>query len=140
MIQRSKVEKIIWGTLIRIFLFVGIFIIGFVSQYFFNSFIINTLGYYEPTGFFGFTLHISEPGWMFSSVFWGAIMYGIIGKRIDYIFITVVFLLTLLDFYQSENITPLMYLGLIGVLVVGNIIGYTLKQLRITFLSRNPTK
>ncbi len=68
--------------------------------------------------------------WDMASIFWAGILYGTLGKKIDYIFITGLFILCSLDFFFTENMTPLVYSGLVGATVLGVVIGYIINIAR----------
>jgi hypothetical protein len=95
--------------------------------------VLDVLNYEVPPGFFGFTLADWDIAWNLSSSLILGIIFGTLGKRIDYIFIIGMFLLFLLDFFFTENITLIMYLNLVGFTVGGNAIGFILKLLRQRF-------
>jgi len=71
--------------------------------------------------------------WFISSTLWAGIIFGTIGKKMDCIFIIGFFVLCSLDFLYTQNMTWLVYSGLVGAAVVGNAIGFILKLARQRF-------
>ncbi len=63
----------------------------------------------------------------------GGIILGVIGKKTDYVIISGIFLFGLWNYTGTGNVTLDMYLGLIGTLVLGNVIGFGLKLARRKF-------
>jgi hypothetical protein len=61
---------------------------------------------------------------------WISIILGTIGKKIDYVFILSLFILSSLEYFSAENMTMLVYLGLVVATILGNVIGFGLKILR----------
>lgn len=101
--------------------------LGIFTAFPFHEFNQNFFGYQKPPGFFGFTLADWELAQVLAMIFWSSLIYGTLGKKIDYIFIAIISLFSILDFFYTDNVTPIMYLGLIGVAVLGNTLGYMLK-------------
>lgn len=134
MVQKSLATSIILETVLRVLLLIICIAIGI---YFFpvtiHNFVVNTLGYQKPAGFFGFTFADWEVSWLISSSLFSGIIFGALGKKIDYIFIVILFFLSSLDFLFTENITFVVYLGLSGSAILGNVIGYGLKLARKKF-------
>jgi hypothetical protein len=128
MVQSTLVKSIL-GVIVRVFLLAGILIFGFLLSNPFYFFLVKTLGYHESCGGFfelcGFETEALSL--VISYIFWVTFVFGILGKKMDYIFSTILFLLAFLLFTQEKNITPQMYIGLIGVALLGNALGYILK-------------
>jgi len=137
MFQKIKFKTILFEILVRVLL-VGIGI-G-IGIYFFpltiHDFVVNTLGYQKPSGFFGFTLADWNVSWFVSATLWIGIIFGTFGKKIDYIFISIMFTVFSLSFLSTENMTLLVYSGLIGSTIIGNILGFILKLLRQRFFPK----
>ncbi len=102
-----------------------------------HSFVVNTLGYEKPSGFFGFTFADWDVAWFIASTLLAGIIFGTIGKKVDYIFIVIFFILCSLDFFYTDNMTLLVYAGLVGTTVVGNAIGFILKLARQKFFKNS---
>ena len=134
MVQRSRAEIIIWGIVFRFFVLIGVLILSFFTAspaWEFN----NVFGFKNPSGFFGYSVADWELAWMLTVIFWSGIIFGTLGKKTDYVFITGLLFFVLWDYYYSQT-TPLnMYFGLIGVLISANTIGYLLKQARMKWFS-----
>lgn len=130
MVSGKQIGAIIRGILLRVLLLVPIAIVSFFLQEPFYTFLIETLQYQEPPAFFGYNLYFFGLGWVLSWTFWSGIMYGTMSKKLDYFFIALIFCFSVWNLYISENVTPLVYGGLIGVAAVGLAIGYGLKLLR----------
>lgn len=104
----------------------GVFFFPFTT----HDFVVNILGYQKPPGFFGFTWADWEITWVLTSVFWSGVIFCFFGKKIDYFFLAFVVLFAIADYSYPPAVSPQMYLGLIGVALVGCAIGYGLKLLR----------
>ena len=128
MVQDSR-TSVAWGIGLRLILLVLVFVLGIFSEIPVTTFLTQTLQYHEPVGFFD-SLNGLETGFLsvfLSWIFWMGILFGGIGKKGDYIFIGISVILLALLFSQEAGSTPQMYLGLIGVAVLGNALGYCLK-------------
>ena len=136
MVQGTRVGLIIWAIVWRFLVFVSIVIISLFLQDPFYSFLINTLHYQEPAGFFGFSPYFFGLGWVLSWMFWSTIVYGTIGSKFDYLFVLFVFAFSLLNFFFTENVNTTTYLGLVGVALLGNALGYMLKVGKERWLGR----
>jgi hypothetical protein len=101
----------------------------FLPQVQLHSFVIDTLGYQSPPGFFGFNLQAWPIVWLMSSMFWVGVIFGTLGKVTDYILIGIFFIFTSFVLL-ADNITLYVYSGLIGTAILGNLIGFALKLLR----------
>ena len=132
----GKRTALAWSMLLRTLLLVIVLVLGIFTAFPFHEFNHNIFGYQKPPGFFGFTLADWEIASLLASVFWGGIIYGIIGRRVDYIFFVLIFLFTLWDYWYPPSVPPLMYLGLVGVAVLGNVLGYMLKVGRQNWFGR----
>jgi hypothetical protein len=131
MVQKSRALNIALAVLLRILLIVVASIIGlFFFPITIHDFVINTLGYIVPSGFFGFTFADWDVAWIISSALWVGILLGTLGKRIDYAFILLFFITSSFEYLYTENMTLLVYSGLVGATIIGNIIGFGLKLLR----------
>ena len=97
---------------------------------------METLKYQLPSGFFGFTFADWSISWFISTSFLAGAIFGTLGKRIDYIFVITLFVLASLDFFYTENMTPLVYSGLVGATLIGNVIGFILKLLRAKYFAK----
>ncbi len=95
-----------------------------------HDFVMGTLKYQIPSGFFGFTLTDWILSWEIATTFWLGVIFGTLGKKIDYILIAAFFVLSSLEFYSADNMTLLVYSGLVGAALLGNAIGFALKLLR----------
>lgn len=117
---------------LRALLLIVIMVVGFLfvpNQI--HSFVVNTLGYRNPPGFFGFTFNDWGIASGFFMIFLVGIVFGTLGKKIDYIFIALVFVLMSLNNYFTENMTWTVYFGFVGAAILGNLIGYLFKQARL---------
>jgi hypothetical protein len=95
-----------------------------------HDFVMNTLHYQIPNGFFGFTATDWFLSWEIASTFLVGLILGSLGRKIDYIFIITFFILLSFDFLSSDNMTLLVYSGLVGAAALGNAIGFGIKLLR----------
>lgn len=126
MVQRSRDTIITRAVLLRVLLFVSILVIGFYEGRLFLSFLTDKLNYKEVCSGFCF-LEGFGAGLLaltLSYSFWFGVIFGAVGKKADYIVIGVFFILALVMFY---GLSFQIYLGLIGVALLGNAIGYILK-------------
>lgn len=126
----SKVLKISLAVTSRLLLLVIVVILSAYTSETAHQLITETFGYQNPSGFFVPSWADSILAWTLTMLFLGAIFFGALGRRIDYIFIGIIILFTIWSFVGTDNVTNQMYLGLIGVAVVGNAIGYALKLAR----------
>lgn len=79
--------------------------------------------------------------WALSVVFWSSVIFSFLGKATDYVFVAMFLLFGVYVYINTEDVTPLMYLALLGVAVVGNLIGYALKVARMHFFpSQSPPR
>jgi hypothetical protein len=134
MVQKPLLlKKFIW-VILRIVLFI-IIILGsaFICEPFYN-FLTETLAYTRPSGFFGFTFADWELAWFLTFTLLGGIIFGALGKKIDYFFIAILIALDIWEWTGTENITPSIWMLLIAVIVGSNAIGFALKLLRQKFL------
>ncbi len=111
------------NILLRFGLLILIAILGYVCWPLFNFINVSVLQFHVGNAFGTYALigYATILGW----VFWGSVIFGALGKIVDYVLFTLIFCLALW-LYISTNSTP-MYVGLIGVAATGNIIGYVLK-------------
>lgn len=98
-----------------------------------HDFIINNFDFIDPGGFFGFSLADWEVTWVFSVILLSGVVFGTLGRKIDYFLIGILTLFGIYD-YSVPISSPKMYLVLALAIVAGNIIGFTLKLLRHRFL------
>lgn len=132
MTQRSETEKIIWGVIFRILAIAPILFIAAYTALPFQEWNEN-LGFHQSAGFWGFNLSDVILGWSLSYVFWIGLVFGTIGRKTDYIFCTLSFLFVLWVYLGTQYVIPSMYIALIAFAIIGNALGYLLKQLRIYF-------
>ena len=59
-----------------------------------------------------------------------------LSKKIDYAFIIIIFIFALWDYSYPPAVSFLMYIGLIGVALLGNALGYLLKLARLRWVGR----
>src|SRR3989344_7670928 len=126
MVQRSRTLKIILGMGARIVLLLAVFFIGLFTSTPAYNFIEGT-GYKPSDGFFGSSWGNWELAWVLASVFWGGIIFGTLGKRVDYIFFGLLFLFAVWEYSYPPIVSMQVYLGLVGVAVISFIIGFILK-------------
>lgn len=136
MVQRTRVVNLTFGIFGRLLLLVVAFGVGLVFfQVQIHQFVVETLGYQNPPGFFDMASWAEwDISWNIATSFWIGIIFGTLGKKIDYIFIIALFLLFSLDSLYTGNMTWLVYSGLVGATILGNVIGLGLKLLRLRFL------
>ncbi|HVZ75850.1 MAG TPA: hypothetical protein VG934_01100 [Candidatus Paceibacterota bacterium] len=132
MVQKSLAASVVKSIFLRILLvFAALVIGGFFFPITIENFVTHTLGYHNPPGFLDMPSWADwSLSWDMASIFWAGILYGTLGKKIDYIFITGLFILCSLDFFFTENMTPLVYSGLVGATVLGVVIGYIINIAR----------
>ncbi len=136
MAQKSSVVKITLAILSRILLLLAAVICGaFFFQITIHEFVVDTLKYQLPSGFFGFTFADWDISWFIASSFLAGIFFGTLGKKMDYVFIITFFGLSSLDFLYTENMTALIYSALVAATVIGNVIGFGLKLLKQKYLA-----
>jgi hypothetical protein len=123
--------------LFRLFLLFAILILSALTSTIAHDVILNIFGYQIPSDF-------SDTGswadwslaFVTTSLFWSGIIFGTFGEKIDYVFVALTILFAAWEYIYSSNITPQMYLGLIGVAVIGNLIGFCLKLARQKWFTR----
>lgn len=129
---QGQVVKMIRLIFSRAFILIGAFFIGiFTSSPFYN--LIQRFSYQSPGSFFDFSLGGWEIAWVLSWVLWASVLFGIFGKKIDYIFLFFLLLFALWDFSSPTYVPQAIYIILGGVALVGSIIGFGLKLLRLRF-------
>lgn len=134
---QSALGKRVLEVILRIILIVVAFGIGaFFFSNTIHGFVLDTLKYQIPNGFFGFTFADWDVAWFISSSFWIGIIFGTIGKKIDYYVVFLFFILFSFDFFYTENMTSLVYSGLVGATILGNLIGYMLKIGRQNYFAK----
>ena len=134
MVQKSSAKSVGLGILLRIlFLVLALGIGVFFFPFTIHDFVVNTLGYQKPSGFFGYSFADWEIAWLLCSVLWAGIIFGTLGKKVDYIFFSVIFFFTLWDYSYPPAVPFKVYLGLMGGAAIGNVIGFGLKLARQRF-------
>jgi len=137
MVQGTQIVKVIKEILIRVSLLIAVLIAAYFTTDFFHDFNENFFHYINPPGFFSMA---SLAEWFLALdlalVFWSGIFFGIMGKNFDYILIGLTILLAFWGYSGTENVTQQMYLGLIGVAVLGSFLGYCLKLARERWLTK----
>lgn len=93
-------------------------------------------GYQNPPGFFIPSLADWGLAFAIAILFWGSILFGGIGRKTDYFIAAVFFIFSLWTFVYTDNVTPLMYIGLVGMALLANAIGYALKLFRLKWLKK----
>ncbi len=136
MVSGTLIKKRAGTIIIRILLSIVILVLGMLTALPFFEFIQNVFDYQSPSGFFGYAFTDWELAWVLAMIFWSGIIFGSIGKKTDYIFISVFLIFGFWGYLYTENVTPQMYLGLIGVALLGNTIGYMLKIGRRNWFGR----
>ena len=130
----SKGVKITVDILVRILLLAALVVVSAYLSDPAHNLLVNELGYQNPAGFFMPSWADSILAWNLTFVLLSLITFVSLGKKLDYGILFLVLLLTLWIFTGTDNVTPPVYLVLIGVGVVGSAIGYGLKFLRLRFL------
>lgn len=120
----------------RILFFLSVIVMGAFSSGFFYSLNEKIFEYQNPAGFFIPSLADWGLAFALAVVFWSGTLFGLIGKKIDRILILFFILFGLWTYVYTDNITPQMYLGLVGVALLGNTIGYGLKLARLRWLKK----
>ena len=137
MVQGAQIVGVVQAILIRILLLALVFTAVYFTTDIFHNFNENTFHYINPPGFFSMA---SLAEWFLALdlalVFWTGVMFGAVGKKTDYILIATIFLYALWGYSGAANVTQQMYLGLIGVALLGNALGYMLKVGKERWLGR----
>jgi hypothetical protein len=115
----------------RIGLLLGVVLVSMLTSSPAHNLLINTFHYQYPPGFFGFSLNDWELALTMTMPVWGGIVFAGIGKKIDYIFILLIFTLSFIKFAGSSNVTLDMYGALVGAALIGIFLGYVLKVARL---------
>jgi hypothetical protein len=136
MATKSRAAVIVWGILLRIILLCVVIALAAYSAHFFLDILENYLGYKTPSGFFGFTFADAFVALDLGLLFWGSLIFGILGKKIDYLIVFLLLLSALWEYFGTETITTNMYIGLVIALLVGSVIGFVLKLARQKFLPK----
>jgi hypothetical protein len=134
MTQKSQTEKIIWGIIFRITLLPLIMLFAFLFSRNFQELISYGLSYPRCGGgtLLGDTTFCGDfLGIIISFIFWLGIVYGFLGKKIDYVVIGIFLVLALSFFLTDQNVSVQILSTFIIFAVVGNIFGYLLKQIRL---------
>ena len=90
-------------------------------------FMENILGYQRSSGFFGFSIEHLVLSFIMALILWVSTFFGALGTKVDY-WVIGGFLILAFIIFQGSSIN--MYLGLIGVALLGNFLGYLLKLAR----------
>ena len=125
-----------FNILLRIFLLFVVIALGAFTALPTHTFVIDSLRFENPSDFFGSSWADWSLAWILASLFWGGIVFGVSGKKIDYFFTLLLSVIGFLGFVYTKNVMPLMYLGLVGVAVLGNVLGYMLKVGRQNWFGR----
>jgi hypothetical protein len=134
MVQNSRASVIVWNILLRLLLFIVVIIVGFFPPLQLYLFINEGLGYVSPGGFFGFDFSDWEVTWIIAWTFWSGLIFGMLGKKIDYFIILFFVLFALYDFSTPTPVNPNLYILLVSTIVSSNVIGFALKLARQKFL------
>lgn len=132
MVQRSRIIKIILEVGVRVVLLVAVFFIGLFSSTPAYNFIEST-GYQPSDGFFGSSWGNWELAWVLASVFWGGIIFGFLGKNIDYIFFALLFVFAVWEYLYPPTMPSQVYVGLVATAIISFLIGFGLKLVRQRF-------
>ena len=128
--------KLILGLLRVTFCF-GVIAIGAYTSGPFYQLNNDVFGYQNPPGFFSIpSLADWILAWVLAMIFWSGIFFGTIGKKIDYILISLFLIFGLWNYLYTDNVTSQMYLGFIGIALLGNALGYLLKLARLRWVGR----
>ncbi|HVV38890.1 MAG TPA: hypothetical protein VHD31_01015 [Candidatus Paceibacterota bacterium] len=120
----------------RMFWLIFVLVIGFILVDGFIPFVTQYLGYSESSTFFGAFQGFATDflALVFSYALWVSVIFGALGKKADYIIIT---LYAFLGFFLLYNLSLKIYLGFIGVTILGNLIGFCLKLWRQRFFKNS---
>jgi hypothetical protein len=136
MASKHPVAVIVWKISLRFIFLIAVFTFAFYCSDVSFEILKKYLGYITPPGFFGFTLADFFVSLELGSVFISGIMFGALGQIIDYP-VTLLFLIWgLWDYHGIPTVTTNMYLGLLGAIIIGNLIGFALKLFRQRFLPK----
>jgi hypothetical protein len=128
MVQGTQAIKVIKDILFRFALLIVVLVATYFSTDIFHNLNDSTFHYINPPGFFAMA---SLAEWFLALdlalIFWSGVIFGALGKKSDYIFIVLIILYAFWGYSGTSNVTSQMYLGLIGVAVLGNFLGYILK-------------
>ena len=127
--------KLMYGLLRTSFILATIVLAAYTTSPFFelNQ---NVFHYQNPSGFFIASWAEGVLAWVLALIFWSGILFGALGRRIDYILVALFIIFGLWNYFYTDNVTPQMYLGLFGVALLGNAIGYMLKLARLKWFER----
>ncbi len=120
----------------RIVLFFFLLIVSYYISDPFHEFILGSLAYKIPPGFFIDSWADWSLAWFLTFTLLGGIIFGALGKKIDYFFIALLIALDIWEWTGTDNITQQIWITLIGTIIVSNILGYILKLLRQKFLPK----
>ena len=136
MVQKHSALIIFWRILLRIIFLIVVFLIaGYESQFAF-SVLQDYLGYQTPDIFWGGGLVDSFISFELSFIFLSGILFGALGRKIDYLLNAIFIIYGLWDYNGTSTVTYGMFWGLVGAAIIGNIIGFVLKLLRQKFLPK----
>lgn len=136
MVQKSRIAvKFLWAV-VRIALFVGIIALSaFISDPF-HSLILDHLHYQIPEGFFSGSWADWSLAWVLTNVFLSGVIFGTLGKKIDYAFIAAAIGIAIWEFTGTANVTSALYITLLTTIAISNIVGFCLKLVRERFLPK----
>ena len=133
MVQRTRTEIIIWGIVFRILSLPFLAVASFYLGYPFIYLVEDAFKYNHPGSFFVsfYYLELWALGIVLSFCFWSIIVFGLLGRKTDYIFSATISLFVI-GFYVIHGVLPIMmYTYLFGSIALGIFIGYLLKQVRL---------
>lgn len=96
----------------------------------------SDLGYQNPNTFWGGNITDDFESLALTLPFWSGIIFGALGRKVDYIIIGLFLALGIWEYTGTETTTAQMYLGLAAATVIGNLVGFTFKLLRQKFLPK----
>lgn len=136
MVQNSRTTITIWASFLRIILFIAVIAVGFFPPLQLYTFINQDLGYVSSGGFFGFDFSNWEVTWVMYWTLLSGIVFGTLGKKIDYFIILFFIFFAIYDYSTPIPVNQNLYLALTITIVVSNAIGFGFKLLRQKFLPK----
>ena len=123
------------AVLLRVILFIGIVLVSIFWVGPWKDLVAGMLGFKEICdGFLCFQgLETELLAIILSWSLWFGIIFGTLGKKSDYLLISITFIFTFFLFTQESGKTLEMFFGLIAITAIGNAIGFGLKLLRQRF-------
>jgi len=130
--MEKNLLKNILGFIARVLILLIISVVSFFSAQPFID-LVNPFYHEAPASIFDFLYSFGGDwlGIILSITLWAGIVYGTLGKKMDYFFISILFLLALWDFLYTKNMTPMILAILFATAIVGNVLGYALKRGRV---------